>query len=994
MKTKKAIKITAITISSIIILFLATIIIVPMFFQNKLVKLALKEANKMLYAEVSIEDFDLTLIKNFPNPTLRMKNVLVLNKTYFEGDTLAKLGEFDACFDLCSAFSGDYHLKKLAVGDATINVKFTEDSLHSFNWDIMIPDSLQVEDSTEEDFHINVRADNITIKNTNIHYSDIPYEMFMDFEALNLSLNGNLSDTVTDITLEMDSKSVNFDIFQMPLLSKAVVKINTELTADLNNWKFSFKENEILLNALALKLEGFIAVPDDIDMDLKLKLKSTEFKNILSMIPVIYAKDFADIKANGQVALDAYAKGKMVGDSYPAFGANLSIANAMFKYPDLPASVDDINIIAKVNNNTGILDNTVVDIPKFHLKIIENNFDLTAKLQTPISDPNLDFSAKGIINLNDIQKIYPIEEVGNINGVFKMDLAVKTLLSYIEKEQYNKVEAVGNLEIQDLVLKNQDFFDNDVLVPIAELNFTPKYIDLKKFEVKIGKNDLAIAGKLDDYLEYILSDSADLKGTLSINSNYLNITELLSQPIANTTDTTATATATATTQTETNDTASSFAIIEVPKFLNVKANANVKKLIYDNIELNNAILAVNVANSRLNINNLSANIFEGNIKLSGYYEAANMDFANTDMNINIDKIAPKNAIKTFGLFNKYMPVINHAEGLLSIDIKAKTKFIKTMTPDYSSTNIIGKLGLIDCRLVNVESLKKIADILQMDRIKSFTLKNTNLMFKIIDGKYSTEAFKFNIDKMNFNVDQGYVGLDKSLKYNTLIEIPKSYMNARTTDMVSKLQEKAKSMGVKVNESDVIKLNLKIGGFLNKPTFDIGLNEMKDKIVEEVKEVIKEEINKALDEAQAQAKKLLEEAQKQADALIANATKQSNALIAEAQKKADALVEAEKAAGEKLIEKAQDEANKMIASANNPIEKKAKELAAKKLIDTAKANAAKANAGTKTKADAMVLETRKKGNNLISAAKTQGDKLIENAKKQGDTLIENARKKTN
>ena len=34
----------------------------------------------------------------------------------------------------------------------------------------------------------------------------------------------------------------NFDIFQMPLLSKAVVKINTELTADLNNWKFSFKE--------------------------------------------------------------------------------------------------------------------------------------------------------------------------------------------------------------------------------------------------------------------------------------------------------------------------------------------------------------------------------------------------------------------------------------------------------------------------------------------------------------------------------------------------------------------------------------------------------------------------------------------------------------------------------------------------------------------------------------------------------------------------------
>ena len=74
-------------------------------------------------------------------------------------------------------------------------------------------------------------------------------------------------------------------------------------------------------------------------------------------------------KENGSLALDGYAKGRMVGDQLPAFALNLTVADAMFHYPDLPKSAENIAIDLHVKNPGGSEDNTIVDLNQFHVEL-------------------------------------------------------------------------------------------------------------------------------------------------------------------------------------------------------------------------------------------------------------------------------------------------------------------------------------------------------------------------------------------------------------------------------------------------------------------------------------------------------------------------------------------------------------------------------------------------------------------------------------------------
>ena len=104
--------------------------------------------------------------------------------------------------------------------------------------------------------------------------------------------------------------------------------------ADLKNMKFTLRDNTLSLNAIEAGIDGWVAMAGEaIDMDLKLNTNEIGFKEILSLIPAIYAKDFAGLKTDGVATLNAYAKGTMEGEQLPAFNVDLSVKNAMLNKP-------------------------------------------------------------------------------------------------------------------------------------------------------------------------------------------------------------------------------------------------------------------------------------------------------------------------------------------------------------------------------------------------------------------------------------------------------------------------------------------------------------------------------------------------------------------------------------------------------------------------------------------------------------------------------------
>ncbi len=348
-----------------------------------------------------------------------------------------------------------------------------------------------------------------------------------------------------------------------------------DVDADLANNKYTLKDNTIRLNAIQAGIDGWVALKDPaIDMDLKLNTNDIGFKEILSLIPAIYATEFSSLKTDGTATLNATAKGTLLGDTVPAFNVDMQVKNAMFRYPALPAGVDQININANVQNPGGNIDLTTVDINPFSFRLAGNPFSLTAYVKTPVSDPDFKVEAKGILNLGMIKQVYPLGDM-ELNGTIDADMQMSGRLSSIEKEQYDRILAAGTIGLTDMKLKMQDM--PDVEIKKSLFTFTPKYLQLSETTVNIGKNDITADSRFENYIGYALKGTT-LKGSLNIRSNYFNLNDFMSatgEEMSSSGDVT------------TTDSVSSTGIVEVPRNIDFQMDANLKQVLFDKMSFNN-----------------------------------------------------------------------------------------------------------------------------------------------------------------------------------------------------------------------------------------------------------------------------------------------------------------------------------------------------------------------------------------------------------------------
>ncbi|MDR3046921.1 MAG: AsmA family protein [Bacteroidales bacterium] len=929
---KKGLKITGFTLLGILLL----LITIPIFFQKQILEITLKEANKMLDAKVSIENCRLSLIRNFPNPTVVLKKVLIENKAPFEGDTLLQAQEVMAGINLFSLFSDQYHITKVVINDARVHLLTNQDTLS--NWSIYHSTDT-VQKPEEESAPLNLKFDKVSLSHIYVYYNDIPGAMKAEVKDFNFTLSGNLSADQTVLKTAMEAASIDFAMNKIPFAHNLHFKLKSKIDADLNKYKFTVLDNEIALNDLILQLEGWVAMPEEpIDMDIKLKIPKNDFKNILSLVPAIYAKDFKEIKTEGKVALDAYAKGHYYKDQYPAFGLSLLVNNAKFQYPSLPAGVTNIEIDAKVANKGGSLDNTIVDINKFALAILENPFSWWAHVITPISDPNIDMNMKGTINLADIKKVYPLDAGQDMSGMFTMDLALKGLLSYVEKEQYDKFVASGNMLVKELLFKDGKESSKDIRVPEAQLLFTTAKLNIPVFKASIGRNSVAANGYVQNYLPYIFKDGT-LKGNFTVNSTYLNVNDFLSD------------------ETPKQETPAAeetpLLLIVLPDNLDVNLQLKIEKLIYDNINLDNALLGASIKNSKLTISKLAANLFAGSFNMSGSYATPTPKRGLVDLDIAVANISTQELCNTFALFDKYLPFLKKSDGKVSLTMNGNTAMDEKMSIVLEELNMNGKLAIKEIKLSQLETMNSITEALKLEKYQNLHLRDLEIPYSIVNGKMFTKPFNFKIDKGNVAVEQGSVGLDKSVDYTAVISMPMTVVPANTLNMANSLAAKATAAGFNTTIGNEIKFALKLTGKLPKPKVSVGLDNARnmiestvEQVKEQVKEVAKETVNKALEEAQ----------------------KQADALVAAARKSADDIVAAQKKAADKILADAQAEADKMINSTKNPLEKAAKKVAADAILKEAR-----------KQADQVNLDAQKQGDKLIADAQTKGNALIEKAK---------------
>lgn len=501
---KKALKWTLIIVGGLIVLLLAAAFIIPIAFKDDIVAAINKEINKSVNADVvyDVEKFDLTLFRNFPNITAEMRDLGVINRAPFEGEVLFATESFEVEVNLKEILFGDQlRVKGISLIRPIINVKVLKDG--RANYDIAVPSEDTVT-TTEEPSNFSFGIDHWEIVDGDVSYDDQSLPFLLSLKGLNHSGSGDFTQDVFDLKTKTVADTVTVVFDGTEYLSNKRAEIDATISISEEYTKYTFKENSAKLNDFAMSFDGWFKMNEnDFGMDIAFKSPENSFKSILSLVPGMYTESFNNIETKGELAFNGFVKGTYSEKQMPAFNLNLLVKDAMFKYPELPTPVNNINVDLLVDNKDGVIDNTVIDLKKLHLDFGSNPVDAKA-LITKMYPTNVDATVAAKLNLAELSKMFPMEGL-EMKGSYAVNLNAKGIYDSLKKT----IPAIdAAMSLASGYVKSAEF-----PLPLQDMHFTSTvkntsgklaetFITVKDFSVLMDGEKFSadlLLQNLDDY---------------------------------------------------------------------------------------------------------------------------------------------------------------------------------------------------------------------------------------------------------------------------------------------------------------------------------------------------------------------------------------------------------------------------------------------------------------------------------------------------------------
>ncbi len=477
---KKIVKITGV----LVLLVIGSLFAIPYFFKDQ-IKAKIKDAiNEKVDATVTFTEADLSLFKNFPNANVTVDQLVIINKAPFAGDTLISLGELNLKMSIKELFKGKdetMEIQGITSKNGVINITFNKDGIA--NYDIALKDNTK---TATESKPLALNIQNYKIENFRFKYFDDSSKIKMVIDSLNHEGTGDFAAQKLDLVTKSTAK-VSLDMDKVNYMNKVPLRLDAVLGIDLEKSKYTFKENKALINQLPLEFDGFIQLVDaGQEYDLKFKTPTSSFKNFLGIIPAAYAASLDNVKTTGDFTVVGFAKGLYSETTVPKFNIEIASNNASFKYPNLPKSVQNIVIDTKIINETGILNDTYVNLDKLSFKIDQDVFNAKANIKNVTQNAIVDAALKGTINLANLSQAYPIKLDKPLTGILKADVTTKFDMQSVEKSQYQNINNAGTMSLSGF--KYADENGKTMNISTALVQFNPSQVNLKQFNATTGKS--------------------------------------------------------------------------------------------------------------------------------------------------------------------------------------------------------------------------------------------------------------------------------------------------------------------------------------------------------------------------------------------------------------------------------------------------------------------------------------------------------------------------
>lgn len=930
---RKILYVSAATVSVV----LAALLVVPLLFKGRISALAHAEVERAVDAQVAWGDVGLTFFRHFPDLTLRLDDLTVVGNEPFAGDTLLSMGGFGLVVDagsLIGAIRGTAPLRvrSIQLDEPVVHLVVLADG--TANWDIMkASDSPEPkpDETVSASPGLNVELRSLRVRDGALLLENARTGLYASLSGLEHTLKGDFSrDRFTAETrTHADGTTVRFA--GLPYLEGATLDFRADVDVDAAAQRVTFAENELRLNNLLLTFFGSAATSgDNVALDLTFAAPGTDFARILSLVPVVYAHDFDALETAGTFSLQGRVLGEWGEQAFPSFAITADVADGMFRYPDLPLPARDISLHLAMDNPGGDVDSTVVRLERFHVRIGQQPIDAALTLRNPVSDPAVDLSVKGALDLADVARTVKLDGVEELAGVVRADAAVRARLSDVDNARWERVAARGNVAARDVTLKS-DAIRQPVRVQEATLELSPQRVEIRSLQMQLGSSDVQATGALDNVLSWALRGE-DLRGEATFASRYVTLDEWMSDDALQT--------------------------IPVPAGLDLALAGTVDQLTFGALQMTDARGGLRVKDRRATLEDFTMKTLGGRIGVNGFYETTDPAGATFSVGLVMDSLDIPLASAAFRTVRMLAPVASFTLGSFSSELDLTGVLGSNMMPDLDALNGTGSLATTTLSVDGFPALRQLAETLGLPQLASPAFDPIRTAMEIREGRLHVRPFQLKMGDLDLAV-AGSNGVDQSLDYQLTLAVPRALLGTGADQAVRGLLARAGEAGVDLEAADVIAVAVGLTGTVTDPSIRTNFSGMATAAGVQARQLLEQALKDrlaAVDEgADSATREALGRARVRADSIMREAETRATAVRAEARVRAEDLrTEGNRRADQVLAEAKNPVARVAAAALADRIRKEADDRATA-LVDEADRRAADLMAEARRRAEVIVTD---------------------------------------
>ncbi len=495
------------------------------FFADRIGNAVISELNKSVKHEIKVDNYDLTLVRHFPNAAVTLHNVTIPDKN--NEAALLEAKELAFRFKLFSLFGSKIKISSVVIDDGAIFLK--RDNKGYFNYDIFKENNST---SEEEENELSLKLEEARLNEMELIYMDEKEKSDLKVNIGYANMAGEFSGNRFILKSDAELITEFYETIEGKYFANKNIQYNADVDVDLKNENYDIKDFILTIEDNKFQIKG--DVKKDInafDYDLTFDGKDCTMQSLIGLLPEGYMENLIGLKSKGDFTFQGTIKGKS-DNKQPAININLGLEDGSISGPQLASPFRDLTFNAEYTNGKDRTNqSTLLEIKDFKGYLQRELIELKLKVAN-LDDPFVDLSFNGAIPLDAVYKSFG----SNIITAGGGDIEIQNLeLKGHYDEMINpnliyRVKSNGLIEFDDAMLKING---EKIIVDRGAFQLSDNDLDVREMIIEGAGSEFEINGSFKNLIPVLLSDSLNSKDAKLIFNAKLDAEELDLQRILN-----------------------------------------------------------------------------------------------------------------------------------------------------------------------------------------------------------------------------------------------------------------------------------------------------------------------------------------------------------------------------------------------------------------------------------------------------------------------------